>query len=160
MAAPANTARTTPVGIPYHDPFPTTIAFSLDPDISFWEKEVTPPGLDGGDAINTTTMHNTTYRTMRSRSLITVTEFTLVAAYDERVYDQIIAIINDDTGSVSVWFPDGASLDFWGYLRVFAPATNSEGGDQPTATITITPTNWDTTNAVEAAPVLTSVAGT
>jgi len=159
MAAPATTARIAPVGIAFTDPYPTTIAFELDPNISFWEKSVTPPSVDGGDAIDITTMHNTTWRTMHPRTLLSLSEFTLVASYDEAVYTQIIAILNSN-GGVTIHFPDSSTLDFWGYLRVFAPGENAEGGDQPTATITVTPTNWDTTNNVEAAPVLTAVAGT
>ena len=61
---------------------------------------------------------------------------------------------------ITIHFPDLATLDFWGYLRVWAPSENAEGGDQPTASITILPTNYDTTNDVEAAPVLTAAAGT
>ena len=112
MAAPTTTARQTPVGIPFTNPFPTTIAFALDPDVSFWEKTVTPPGMDGGDAINITTMHNTLWRTMHNRTLITFTEFTLVAAYDERAHDQISTNLINKNGSVTVHFPDTATLDF------------------------------------------------
>lgn len=160
MASPSTTARQTPVGIAYSDPYPTTIALSVDPDISFFEKSVTPPSIDGGDPVNTTTMHNTLWKTRRARTLIDLTEFTLVASYDERAFSQIWAIVNNDNGSVTIHFPDGATLDFWGYLRVFAPSENAEGGDQPSATITITPTNYDVANQVEAGPVLTEVAGT
>ena len=160
MANPSTTARSTPVGIPYHDPFPTTIAFSLDPDISFWEEAITPPGLDGGEPIDQTNMHNTLWRTKRSRALIDLTEFTMTVSYDERVYSQIQTIINDDSGSVTIHFPDLATLDFWGYLRIFQPNENAEGGEQPQATITVTPTNWDVANAVEAGPVLTAAPNT
>ena len=74
MAAPAITARTTPAGIMLKDGYSTKIAFAADPDVSFWEKTVKPPGIDGGDGIEQTTMHNSAYRTMRSRSLKTLTE--------------------------------------------------------------------------------------
>ena len=159
MAAPATTARQTPVGIPYTDPFPTTIAFANDPNVSFWEKSLTPPTIDGGDGINITTMHNSLWRTMHPRTLLTLSEVTLVASYDERCYSQIATLCNTN-GSITIHFPDLATLDFWGYLRVWAPSENAEGGDQPTASITILPTNYDTTNDVEAAPVLTAAAGT
>lgn len=161
MAAPDTTARVAPVGIAFTDPFPTTIAFALDSNVSFWEKSITPPGIDGGDMIDTTTMHNTTWRTGHPRSLVSLTEFSLVASYDEAVYNQIFALCNSN-GSITIHFPDLSTLDFWGYLRVFAPGDNAEGGDQPTASITVTPTNFDTTTGenAEATPVMTVSTGT
>jgi hypothetical protein len=158
MAAPATTARSTPLGIPLGDGYSTKIAFALDPDISFWEKTVAPGGWDGGDAIEATTMHNATYRTFRSRSLVTLNESSTTVAYDPDVYDEILAIINVE-GSITVHFPDGSTLDFFGYLRTFEPSDNEEG-TQPEATITIQPTNWDPANNVEQGPVLTEVSGT
>ncbi len=158
MAAPDTTARVTPDGIKLDDGFSTQIAFALDADIAFWEKNVQPPGLDGGDAIETTTMHNTAWRTMAPRSLTTMTECTVTAAYDPDLYDEILAIINV-RGSITVHFPDGSTLDFFGYLRLFEPQDMEEGA-QPEANITIQPTNYDPVNNVEAPPVMTEVAGT
>ena len=158
MAAPTVTARQVPVGIPYKDGFPTTIAFALDPDISFWEISVTPPAIEGGDPIDQTTMHNTTWRTQAPRSLASLEELSLTVAYDERCYDQILAILNEN-GAITVHFPDGATLAFYGYLKRFEPQENQEG-ERPTANITITPTNWDPDNNVEEGPVLTAAAGT
>src|SRR5437773_1398887 len=94
MAAPATTARQTPAGIHLDDGFSTKIAFAANPTISFWEKAVKPPGLDGSAPIDTTTMHNTAYRTMAPRSLKTATESSTSVAYDPNVYNQIIALIN------------------------------------------------------------------
>lgn len=158
MAAPATTARVTPAGIKLDDGYSTQLAFSLDDNISFWEKTVQPPGVDGGDPIPTSTMHNTTYRTFAPSALISLTPCNTTAAYDPEVYNQIIAITNR-RGSVTVHFPDGSTLDFYGYLRTFEPQDHAEG-DPPEANIEIQPTNWDPTNNVEAAPVMTEVAGT
>ena len=158
MAAPETTARSTPLGIMLDDGYSTKIAFAADPDVSFWEKDVQPPGLDGGDAIETTTMHNTTYRTFSARSLATLTEMSSTVAYDPDLYDEALALINVE-GSISVHFPDLSTLDFFGYLKSFAPSALEEGS-QPVATITIVPTNYDTANAVEASPVMTEVSGT
>lgn len=149
-------ARSSPQGIRLKDGFSTRIAFALDPDISFWEVDVTPPGLDGGDAIDYTTMHNTTYRTMAPRQLKTLTDAASTAAYDPAVFTQILAIVNVN-GWITIHYPDGSTLDFVGYLRTFEPGACAEG-EQPTATINITPTNQIL--GVETAPVLTSVAGT
>jgi len=159
MAAPASTVRVTPVGIKLDDGFSTKIAFARDSNVSFWEKSVSPPGLDGGEAIETTTMHNLIYRTMASRALVTLTESSLTVAYDPNVYNDILTNLINQEGSITVHFPDSSKLDFYGYLRTFEPSELSEG-EQPEATVTITPTNFDPVNRVEAAPVLTSVAGT
>ena len=159
MANPTTTSRATPGGIVLADGYQTLIAFARDPDVSFWEKTVAPAGLDGGDAIDVTTMHNAAYRTMRARSLITLSEFETVAAYDPNVYNNIIDNLLNQEGSITCLFPDGSTLDFYGYLRVFEPSANVEG-TQPEATITITPTNYDPVNDVEEGPVLTEVAGT
>lgn len=158
MAAPATTARQTPAGIKLDDGYSTKIAFERDPDVSFWEKTVQPPGIDGGDAIDTTTMHNAAWRTMAARALKTLTECSVVAAYDPNVYNNILNLINAE-GSITIHFPDASKLDFYGYLKTFEPSENTEG-EQPEATITIVPTNYDPANDTEASPVLTSVAGT
>jgi hypothetical protein len=158
MAAPSPTVRQTPNGIRIDDGFKTLITFSRDPDVCFWEKTVQPPGLDGGDAIETTTMHNTAYRTMAPRQLVTLTEMNTVAAYDPDIYNNILSLLNvEDT--ITVRFPDGSTLAFFGFLRTFEPAELSEG-EQPTATINISPTNVQPGTSTEYAPVLTSVAGT
>lgn len=158
MAAPTPTARQNPAGIKLDDGFSTVITFAADPDVSFWEKTVTPPGIDGGDAIETSTMHNDVWRTMAPRQLKTLTESSSTVAYDPNVFNNILSLINVRT-TVTVTFPDGSTLAFYGYLRSFEPNEMSEG-EQPEATVNITPTNFDHVNKVEASPVLTSVAGT
>ena len=158
MAAPTTTVRQTPAGIRLENGFPIKIAFAADPDVSFWEVDVQPPGVDGGDPIDTTTQHNTEWRTMAARTLKTLTQSQVSAAYDPNVYNNILSLINVET-SVTVRFPDGSILDFWGYLKSFEPQEANEG-TMPTAGIQIVPTNTDPSNGSEAAPVLTSVAGT
>ncbi len=157
MGAPTTTARSTPLGIKLDDGYSTKIACAADSDISFWERSVTPPGLDGGELIDTTTMHNTTYRTFSPRSLATMTPMTCSAAYDPDAYDEILAILNLNR-EWTVTFPDGSTLDFWGALIRFEPGELVEG-TFPEATITIGPTNQDNDGAEQAA-VMTEVAGT
>jgi len=158
MAAPSTTVRQTPAGARLTDGFPTKIAFSRDPDISFWETEVTPPGIDGGDAVETSTMFNTDWRTMAPRRLKTLTDATITAAYDPNVFNQLVELCNEE-GSVTVTFSDGSTLSFYGYLKMAEPGACVEG-EMPTMEITVVPTNYDPTNKVEAAPVLVSVSGT
>lgn len=158
MAAPTPTARQLPTGIKLDDGYRTTICPAADPDISFWEKAVTPPGIDGGDEIDTTTMHNSDWRSRASRALKTLTEASVTAAYDPNLYTSILALINLET-TYTVHFPDGSTLAFYGFLKSFMPGENVEG-EQPEAEILIVPTNFDPVNKVEAAPALANVAGT
>jgi len=66
-------------------------------------------------------MHNVTYRTFSPRALKTMTEMTTTVAYDPDIYDEILAVINEET-TITVTFPDGSTLAFFGYVRVFAPS--------------------------------------
>ena len=158
MAVPATTARATPEGTRIGDGYQTLIAFAADPNISFWEKTVTPPGMDGGDAVDNTTMHNVTYRTFSSRALVTMTPASTTVAFDPLCYNSIIAIINVE-GAITVHFPNADTLDFYGYLKSFIPGPFVDG-TQPEASVEIVPTNWDPVNNVEAAPNYISASGT
>ncbi len=159
MAAPATTVRATPTGIKLDEGFSTKIAFSRLAAASFWEKTVQPPGVDNGEPVDITTMHNIAWRTRNPRVLKDLTPHTTKAAYDPNFYNQIVNTLVGAKGSVTVRFPDGSTLDYYGYLQKFEP-DQIEEGKQPEATLTIVPTNWDYVNNVEAAPVLTSVSGT
>ena len=158
MAVPSTIARILPPGIHLDDGFSTLIAFEDDTNIDFWEKTVQPPGFDGGDEIDITTMHNITYRTFAPRSLVTLTEMSTTVAYDPDAWNQILSIINV-VMSITVTFPDASTMDFFGFLKTFEPQDMEEGA-QPEANITVQPTNRDDINRVEAAMVLTSVVNT
>lgn len=158
MAPPAPTVRGTPAGIRLDDGFPTKITIGDLTTVSFWEKTVKPTGIDGGDSVPTTTMHNVTWRTMNPRKLKTLTESTSKVAYDPNIYNQVVPYINLKT-TITITFPDGSTLAFFGYLKNFEPDEVQEG-TQPEATVTLVPTNQDPQTGVEAAPVLTSVSGT
>lgn len=155
---PPTTARSNPAGIRLHDGYKCVIAFERDPDVSLWEMEVTPPGIDGGDAINTTTMHNTTYTTKAPQSLVDVTDGATKYAYDPSVYTQLLALINQP-GGITYHFPDGSTYDVYGYLKDFKKDPLVRG-QMPTGTGTIIHTNTNPSTGAEEAPVLTSVAGT
>lgn len=158
MAAPTATARQTPVGLKLKEGQSALITFAADPDVSFWEKGVKPPGIDGGDAIETKTHHNTTYTTKAARSLKTLTDVTVTAAYDPAVYTQILALVNVET-TVTIEWHDGSTVAFYGFLRTVEFSDMVEG-TQPELTATITPTNADPATGAEEGPVVVSVAGT
>lgn len=153
MAAPTPTDRQDPVGVYLCDGYQTLITFAADPDASFWEISVTPPGADGGEPVDGTTMHNETWRTMCVRHLKTLTPASGTAAYDPQVLPQLVNLINVVT-SVTVHQPDGSSWTFWGALTQFTIQEHSEGS-LPIANFTVTPTNMDPSDGSEAGPVYT-----
>ena len=124
------------------------------PGITFWEKELTPPGLDGGGENDITTLRNTTYRTRAPKQLLTLTEMTLTVSYDAQFYDDIVAMALTNQ-AITITFPDGATLLFYGWLDKFIPGPIAEGA-QPTADVTIIPSNVDPADGSEAAPVYTA----
>lgn len=141
MAAPATTVRQTPAGKFIEDGYQTLIAFAADPNVSLWEKTVKPPGMDGGDEIDITTMHNIDYRTRASRALKTLTNTTFTAAYDPGVYDQLLALINVE-GAITIYFPNDDILNFYGFLKNAEPSEHTEG-EFPEMSCEIVPTNRD-----------------
>ena len=157
MAAPTPTARGTPTGIRLQDGYRSTITFALDATINLWEVEVTPPGFDGGKAVDTTTMLNNTYETMAPQGLITMTGGKMTCAYDPGVITNIQAAVNR-RDTITVTFKDGTTWAFFGYLNAFKPAAMVRG-KMPTAEVDFTPTNTDSSGA-EQSPFLTNVAGT
>jgi hypothetical protein len=159
MTAPSPTSRTTPTGIKLGDGYQTLVTFGRDANINLWEKSVTPPGYEGGDAIDDTTMHNTTYRTFGPRNLITLTETTFTCMYDPDAYTDILNNLLNQEDTITVSFPDGSTLAFFGYLKSFIPSELVEG-ETPEAEITIQPTNIDPGTSNEESAVLASVAGT
>lgn len=159
MAAPSPTTRGTPTGIMAPDGYQALITISGATTVSLWEKAVTPPGVDGGEAIPLTTMHTTRYRRFGPRALITLTPVSMSVGYDPAVYDTIISLVNSRTTTITIEWYDGSTLAFYGFLQKFEPQQLQEGA-MPEANCTIVPTNWDPTNNVEAGPLMTSVSGT
>jgi hypothetical protein len=135
------------------DGFPTIISIPSHPSIKFYEKSVTPPGFDGGGENDTTTMRNTAWRTRAPKKLKTLTEMSLTVSYDAAVLDDVDAAINDNQ-LIEVTFPDGSTWEFWGWLNAFTPGA-AEEGSQPTADVTIIPSNQND-SGVETAPSYTA----
>jgi len=141
-----------------NDGYQTTIAFTsakMDSQANLLtlmeEKEITPPGVAGGGANDATTMRNTTWRTMAPKVLKTLTESPFVVAYDPELYDEMVAMINDNQ-LITITFPDTSTLAFWGWIDSFTPNAQVEG-EQPTANVVIIPSNQDgNNNNAEIAP--------
>lgn len=132
------------------DGFATIITLANIPTIKLFEKEVTPPGYSAGGPIDTTTMRNTAYRTMAPRYLKSLTQVTATVAYATDALTDIWAQIGV-IQLVTVTYPDGSSLQFYGWIEEFTPGNHTEG-EQPTATLTIQPSMRDL-NGNEVAPV-------
>jgi len=135
----------------------TTIAFTdqssgTGPGVTFWEKSITPPGMDAGGSNDITTLRNTAYRTFAPKQLITMTECNLSASYDSIFYDDIVDMISVNQ-LITITFPDTSTVAFWGWLDKFVPGEVSEG-EQPVADVTIVPSNVDGSGD-EIAPVHT-----
>ena len=131
--------------------FPTKVTFTSDQLTSgvvtmevMEEKEVTPPGISGGGANDTTTMRNTRMRTRHPKKLVTLTAMTLTVAYEPSVYDEIMAMVNDNQ-AITVTFSNDTTLLFWGWVDSFIPDSIVEGS-QPLATIVLEPSNMDADN--------------
>lgn len=137
------------------DGYQTLVSFAADPSVKFYEKTVTPPGIDGGGEVDTTTMLNAAYRTRNPKALITMSNAQMMVAYDPACYPEIVALVNVNN-LITVTFPDGDTLAFWGWLNTFKPGEHAEG-EQPTAEIEIIPSNQNA-SGVETAPVHTPAA--
>lgn len=158
MAAPTPTDRELPDGIKLEDGHSTLITCDRNPTLKLWEKTVKPPGFDGGDSVEQTTMHTVRWREMAPRKLITLTNCTAVCAYDPAVLTELQDLINVES-VFTVTHPDGTQWPFYGYIKSAEPAEHAEG-TQPTMNVEIVPTNFDFINKVEAGPALVDVAGT
>lgn len=145
------TPHADPAGMKLDNGHKTIYSFAADPDVSLWQKVTKPPGLDGGDPIDTTTHENDTVRTKAARALIEMTDGTFEAAYDPAVLDQILALINVE-GSITIHHPDDSAWNFFGYLRSFEPNDNPDDGEQPTANCVIVCTNRDPADGSETLP--------
>lgn len=145
------TVRGAPSGKKIKDGHRTTLAFALDPDVSFWEKTGKPPGVDGGDAVEQTTMHNDALQTFAPQKLKRMTEVTGKAAVDAKVIPQLIALCNVE-GSITAHLPAADSVDFFGFLKSF-DFDEFERGKQPEGTYTIVVTNVDPETGAETLPV-------
>lgn len=135
------------------DGFSTRVDFADNPSVSFYEKTVTPPGYSAGGPNDTTTMRNTAWRTNSPKQLKTATESTLKVAYDPVVFSEILAMVGANQ-LITITFPEGDTLEFWGWIDEFTPDEIKEG-EQPMATIKIQPSNQND-SGTETAPVYTA----
>lgn len=128
------------------------IGFSLDPSVSMWEKEITPPGIDAGGPNDTSTLRNSAWRTFAPKGLKTLTPITCTVAYDPQIYTEILAMVGINQ-QATVTFPDQSTYVTWGWIDKFTPGPMAEGG-QPTGELVFQPSNQNNSE-VETGPVFT-----
>jgi hypothetical protein len=138
------------------DGHPTTITFSAGVSGTTManilkEKEVTPPGIQGGGPNDTSNMRNSVWRTRQPKGLKTLSAAELVISYDPALYTEMVDMVNVNQ-SIVITFPGGETLTFWGWVDSFVPGPATEGG-QPTATVVIEPSNQNGAGT-ETAPVI------
>lgn len=134
----------------------TIITFPAAPTVKLFEKDVTPPGMTGGGSIDTTTMRNVDWRTGAPKKLKSLTAVTLTVAFATDAIPIMFALIGI-LQLIVVQHPDHSTNTFWGWIDEFTPGAFTEG-EQPTATVTIQPSNRDP-NGNEAAPVYAPLGG-
>lgn len=158
MAAPAATTRVQPTGKKLENGKTCKVTFSLDTNLNVWEIAVTPVGWDGGEPINISDQWNTRYQTKAFRALIEGTDGQFTFHYDPVCRNELVAMINIPQ-TITFLYPDGSTDAYYGAIRSVSFDAMEDGTD-PKGTLTFTPSQYDTTNDVEAAPVLVEVAGT
>ena len=158
MTAPAAVARGVPAGIKLENGWKSLVAFSLNPTLSVWEIECTPPPSDTGDMIDTTTQHNNDVRTKAPRTLVDDGEGTFTFAYDPVCRTQIRALLGRK-GTITHIYPDGSTYSLFGAVRMVEFDALVEG-TMPTGTLTYGVTNTDPVSKAEEPPVMVEVAGT
>jgi|SRR6185312_2278744 len=171
MATPPSPATgvNNPTGFYLRDGFASLLCFSANASVHLWEKTIKPPGIDGGDPTDISTMHNLVWHTMAPRKLKKMDTIECVCAYAPAAYSDMLSLINVHQ-TVTVFFPEGkhisgtgindgsvSTLAFYAYVQKFEPQELKEG-EMPLANVTIVLTNTDPTGA-EAGPVFTSGTG-
>ncbi len=160
MSAPTPTVRGVPAGRRIPEGFKSLITFASDPTVGFWEIQLKPPGVDGGQEIDITTQHNSTWHTMYPRTLKKLDPVTFEGAYDIDFLPSIISLVNK-LDTITVLFPDGSTFCFFGWLQKIEFGELKEG-EFPKCNGNIVPANVDPSSNVlaEQGPVFTAAAGT
>ena len=157
FAAPSPAAIGTPAGLHLRDGYSTKIVFNRLTTFGLWEKTVQPSALSVGEAIDLTTMRNTAVTTKWPQTLHDVGDLQLVCGYDPNIWATGRATVLGQNDNITVQYPDGSTLAFFGFLRELTPAA-LQRGTFPECNVTITVTNLDSSFA-EQAPVYTNVSG-
>ena len=147
----AHVNRTDPSGIKMKNGYRMLVTLGNVASAPFWEVSVKPPGVDGGDEIDTTTMHNDEWRSKAPRALKDLTNSSTKAAYDPKIWNTILSQVNVPQVITFLW-PNGDLLSFYGFLKKWEPSDLTEG-EMPTNDFEIVATNEDPATGAEVAPL-------
>jgi len=102
--------------------------------ITVYEKNVTPPGVEGGDPINITTNDNGDFQSFAPRSRKQKTPAQSEVTYNDTDLDALEAAVDQSDDILRVWPDDSTKLES-GWLRSSIPNQTQEG-EQPTTNLT------------------------
>lgn len=109
---------------------------------------ITPPGWDGGDAIDTTTLSNITYKTKMAAKLIDIGNMSFTAELDPT---KIHAAPINSPATIEVDIPEVGVWTFRGHLKSITP-NELTVGERATCSGEIIITNTLADGATESAP--------
>ncbi len=128
----------------------TTI--SLANGTTLWETGITPPTFEGGGAVETTTLRNSSVRTRANKTLKDLGECSFTAQYDDAHLTTLYGAVNTNQ-EITITFPDSSTLKFWGFIDSVSASEIVEG-EAPTVDVTVISTNQDDSSPpVEKVPV-------
>lgn len=111
---------------------------------------ITAPAVEGGDAIDLTSLENTEWETAQPRQLKGMDNISFEGVYDPSLL--ATAPINTNQ-RILITYPDASRHRFWGFLKRLEPGEMVEGGRcLVTGTLVVTNTDNAAVKA-EAAPV-------
>lgn len=139
---------------PIRDGYATLFTLGAFPGIQLYERETTPPGIDGGGPIESTTMRNARWRTKDPKTLVGIGDVMATVCYASAAYEDILTTAVNTPDSLLLFWPDGATLLVNGYVDKFSPTGHSEG-NLPTANFVFVITNRNPTTGAEEGPVFT-----
>jgi hypothetical protein len=122
-----------------NDGHATLITLENDPTIKLFEKEVTPPAINAGGPIETSTMRNVSVHTKAPKKLKGVGQTKASCAYATESIQRIYAQLGSNQ-RITVTYPDGSRYRYWGWLDSFTPGSNTMGA-QPTAEVVFEASN-------------------
>lgn len=123
----------------------------------FWEVEVTPPGEDGGDPIDTSHQRSVVYVTKAPQTLVEVDDMTVAVTLDPAAVPQVRAKINVPSTCILTW-PDTYEIEYEGFVRSFRPNGAFSRGNRPLYNLVWVTSNIDSTDGSVKGPVETPVA--
>lgn len=111
------------------DGFRALVSFQLLPGqggFNYHEVTLKLPNVDGRGGVDQTSMRNGTYTTQLPKYLVQMGEMTGSMMYDSLFYSQAAGVVNRNQ-LMTIRLPDGATLQFWGWINMLDPTEFKEG---------------------------------